>query len=95
MTASPYVREPWAGASADTWSEADKGYSCILLFDLYDHFGLDLQDIKSFDNIIYASSRFRAWYILQHLKIPKTGCKAFVDYAHHEGAMEVEIEGNE
>ena len=22
MTASPYVREPWAGASADTWSEA-------------------------------------------------------------------------
>lgn len=70
---------------------SDKGYSCILLFDLYDHFGLDLQDIKSFDNIIYASSRFRAWYILQHLKIPKTGCRAFVDHMEFSELVEEEF----
>ncbi|WP_287054739.1 DUF3289 family protein [Treponema sp.] len=70
---------------------SNKGFSCLLYFDLYDRFGLDLQDVKSFSSIPYASPRFRAWYILQHLKSPKTGCKAFVDHMKFSELVKVEF----
>lgn len=70
-------------------------FSCKLIFDFYDHFGLDSNDLESFDRYPVLRTGFQGWYILQHFNEHETGCKAFVDYAHHEGAMEVEIEGNE
>lgn len=63
-------------------------FSCKLLFDFYDHFGLDLKDIESF-----SFDGFESWYLLQHLNENyKTGCKAFVNHIIHEETLEIEIE---
>ena len=75
-------------------------FSCVLSFSMFDHFGLNAEDFRKgvvFKDFLAQTAKrmlagFRAWYILQHLYEYKTGCKAFVDYVHHEGAMEVEIE---
>ena len=66
---------------------------CFLFVPIFKNlnFGLDLQDVKSFSSIPYASPRFRAWYILQHLKSPKTGCKAFVDHMKFSELVKVEF----
>ncbi|MBD5448337.1 MAG: DUF3289 family protein [Treponema sp.] len=63
-------------------------FSCKLLFDFYDHFGLDLQDIEN-----HGETGFTAWYLLQHLNENyKTGCNAFVNHIKHEEVVEIEIE---
>lgn len=40
-------------------------FSCELVFDFYDHFGLDSGDLISFDNTPLRTG-FQGWYILQH-----------------------------
>ena len=67
-------------------------FSCKLIFDFYDHFGLDSNDLESFDRYPGLRTGFQGWYILQHLYEYKTGCKAFVTHATHEEPVEVEIE---
>ena len=67
-------------------------FSCKLVFDFYDHFGLDSEDIKKFGYSPLVDRGFQAWYILQHLNECETGCKAFVDHAKHEEWMEIKIE---
>lgn len=39
----------------------DDSYTCTLHYTLYDHFGLDKNDVQSYNYAL-----FRAWYILQH-----------------------------
>ena len=67
-------------------------FSCKLVFDFYDHFGLDSEDIKKFGYSPLVDRGFQAWYILQHLNECETGCKAFVDHAKHEEWVEIKIE---
>ena len=67
-------------------------FSCKLIFNFYDHFGLDSRDIDKFGDNSLVGKGFQAWYILQHLYEYKTGCKAFVTHATHEEPVEVEIE---
>lgn len=64
-------------------------FTCKLVFDFYDHFGLDLKDMET-----HGASGFPEWYILQHLKEDgvQTGCKAFVNHIKHEEPLELEIE---
>ena len=54
----------------DTWGNSvqikdytlnKNGFSGVLRFRIYDHFGLDSEDIKKFGNL----QGFRAWYVLQ------------------------------
>lgn len=51
-----------------------KSYSGVLTFTLYDHFGLDEEDIKKFG----ALAGFRNWYILQHYTEYNGAYKPFV-----------------
>ena len=67
-------------------------FFCDLVFDFYDHFGLDSQDLVSFDWIPSVRIGFQGWYILQHFKDCETGCKAFVNHANFSEKMEVQIE---
>ena len=67
-------------------------FSCKLVFDFYDHFGLDSEDIKKFGESIFVGTGFQGWYILQHFNECETGCKAFVDHAKHEEWVEIKIE---
>ena len=66
-------------------------FSCELVFDFYDHFGLDSGDLISFDNTPLRTG-FQGWYILQHLSECNTGCKAFVNHATYEKKLELKIE---
>ena len=67
-------------------------FSCKLVFDFYDHFGLDSEDIKKFGEYVFVGTGFQGWYILQRFNECETGCKAFVDHAKHEEWMEIKIE---
>lgn len=67
-------------------------FFCDLVFDFYDHFGLDSQDLVSFDWIPSVRIGFQGWYILQHFKDCETGCKAFVNHANFSEKVEVQIE---
>ena len=63
-------------------------FSCKLVYDFYDHFGLDLNDIQTYEN-----SGFKEWYLLQHLGTQyETKCKAFVNHIIHEKVLELEVE---
>ena len=63
-------------------------FSCKLVYDFYDHFGLDLNDIQTYEN-----SGFKEWYLLQHLGTQyETKCKAFVNHIIHEEVLELEVE---
>ena len=70
----------------------NRRFSCKLIFNFYDHFGLDSRDIDKFGDNSLVGRGFQGWYILQHLYEYKTGCKAFVTHATHEETVEVEIE---
>ena len=70
----------------------NRRFSCKLIFNFYDHFGLDSKDIDKFGDNSLVGRGFQGWYILQHLYEYKTGCKAFVTHATHEEPVEVEIE---
>lgn len=67
-------------------------FFCKLVFDFYDHFGLDSRDIDKFGNKNLVGKGFQAWYILQHLNEYNTGCKAFVSHAIYEENLELKIE---
>lgn len=49
-------------------------YSCTLRFTLYDHFGLDEDDINKYGELV----GFRDWYILQHFKSYNGSYKPFI-----------------
>lgn len=66
-------------------------FSCKLIFDFYDHFGLDSGDLISFDNTPLRTG-FQGWYILQHYNGSDTECKPFVDHACCEESLEIKIE---
>ena len=69
-------------------------FSCELVFDFYDHFGLDSKDVEKFryTPVLELDKGFQAWYILQHLSECNTGCKAFVNHATYEKKLELKIE---
>ncbi|MGN0728120.1 DUF3289 family protein, partial [Treponema sp.] len=67
-------------------------FYCTLFFDFYDHFGLDSNDLSSFDIFPALRSGFQGWYILQHFNECETGCKPFIDHATYEEKVELEIE---
>lgn len=52
----------------------NKKYSGVFTFTLYDHFGLDVNDIIKYGDKI----GFREWYILQHFTDYKGKYKPFV-----------------
>ena len=66
-------------------------FSCELVFDFYDHFGLDSGDLISFDKTPLRAG-FQGWYILQHFNGCETGCKPFIDHAYCEESLEIKIE---
>ncbi len=58
----------------ETYSFDGTSYSCKLRFTLYDHFGLDTEDINKYGELV----GFRDWYILQHFKNYSGAYKPFV-----------------
>ena len=70
----------------------NRKFYCKLLFDFYDHFGLDSNDLVSFDRLPALRSGFQGWYILQHFNECDTGCKPFIDHATYEEEVELQIE---
>lgn len=67
-------------------------FVCDLFFDFYDHFGLDSQDLVTFDIIPSVRTGIQGWYILQHFSDCETGCKPFIDHAFYEEKVELQIE---
>ena len=53
-------------------------YSGTLRFTLYDHFGLDEEDINKYGELV----GFRDWYILQHFKSYNGSYKPFITKCH-------------
>ena len=63
-----------------SYNKTDNEYTGTLKFTLYDHFGLDLNDITD-----YPFDGFKAWYVLQHSKAFKGEYQPFITI------MEIEI----
>ena len=59
------------------------GYNGTLKYTIYDHFGLDDEDVKKF----FAYDGFVAWYTLQHYKGANGKYKPFVTYVELEEAI--------
>ena len=65
----------------DSYSYNNGAYSATLIFNFYDHFGLDAADVsRKYENLVAFGmfSGMRAWYILQHYDVYKGNYKPFI-----------------
>lgn len=59
----------------------ENGFKGTLVFNLYDHFGLDQPDVEKFYRIL---AGFRAWFVLQHYNMYDGKYKPFINLVEIE-----------
>lgn len=78
------VNDTWGlEISVNKFAVSGNSYSCTLHYKLYDHFGLDQNDVEKYGPF----AGFRAWYILQHNKDYNGAYRPFTTFMEFDASF--------